>query len=66
MDQNHTSYQILPLLKHQIHAHPHNVKERLIVDPEGHDPPTFGLWVRCSYQLSYGSIIVICEKYKND
>ena len=46
MDQNHTSYQILPLLKHQIHAHPHNVKERLIVDPVGFEPTTFGLWGR--------------------
>ncbi len=27
----------------------------LIVDPEGHDPPTLALWVPCSDQLSYES-----------
>ena len=36
----------------------------LLVDPEGHDPPTFWLWVSCSNQLSYGSAIYIFYSIK--
>ncbi len=31
------------------------------VDLEGHDPPTFGLWVRCSNQLSYRSYYILIK-----
>ncbi len=31
--------------------------------PEGFEPPTYGLEVRCSIQLSYGRMVMFTDSY---